>query len=347
MRSMIRAVMLEGSAGLSSRSFSSGNSGVRSSNRGRWRACSGSPSLTVSMRSSAGFFSLRAGDAGQPGDVVALAQPVLAGLLHRHVDVVAARQVAVDPQEAVALVAEVEVAGHLDGLADVLGPDTRRASGVARLTAVSPGGRAPWGPSSSAAALAPAPAAPAAAALAVLRRRSSAAVAARRCPRRRLTRPRRPRCSTSASASASTSASMVVGSRSAERARRVGPRSRPTSAGRSPRSGSGVGRARRCRSGAARSPSSASGSPARRADPAPSGPPAGAVARAAVPLPLRRPEPSAGPGPGLLEDVVDDVALLGPGRGLQRRGRTAMASSCSRSLPSSTERSEPRWTPRS
>ena len=59
MRSMIRAVMFDGSAGFSRRSFSSGNSGVRSSNRGRWRACSGSPPLTVSMRSSAGFFSLR------------------------------------------------------------------------------------------------------------------------------------------------------------------------------------------------------------------------------------------------------------------------------------------------
>ena len=35
MRSMIRAVMFVGSAGLSRRSFSSGNSGVRSSNRGR------------------------------------------------------------------------------------------------------------------------------------------------------------------------------------------------------------------------------------------------------------------------------------------------------------------------
>ena len=58
-RSMIRAVMFDGSAGFSSCSFSSGNSGVRSSNRGRRRACSGSPPLTVSMRSSAGFFSLR------------------------------------------------------------------------------------------------------------------------------------------------------------------------------------------------------------------------------------------------------------------------------------------------
>ena len=54
---------------------------------------------------------------GMAGDVVALAQPVLAGLLHRDVDVVAAGQVAVDPQEAVALVAQVEVAGDGDGSA--------------------------------------------------------------------------------------------------------------------------------------------------------------------------------------------------------------------------------------
>ena len=58
-RSMIRAVMLNGSAGSSSRRRSSGNSGVRSSKRGRLRATSGSAPFTVSMRSSAGFFSLR------------------------------------------------------------------------------------------------------------------------------------------------------------------------------------------------------------------------------------------------------------------------------------------------
>ena len=58
-RSTIRAVMLVGSAALSRRSFSSGNSGVRSSNLGRSRACSGSMPLTVSIRSRAGFFSLR------------------------------------------------------------------------------------------------------------------------------------------------------------------------------------------------------------------------------------------------------------------------------------------------
>ncbi|CAB5000611.1 unannotated protein [freshwater metagenome] len=54
----MRAVMLVGSSLISIVSFSSGNSGVRSSNRGRFRASSGSMPLTVSMRNSAGFFSL-------------------------------------------------------------------------------------------------------------------------------------------------------------------------------------------------------------------------------------------------------------------------------------------------
>ena len=58
-RSMIRAVMFVGSLGSSRRSRSSGNSAVRSSNRGRRRAASGSPPLTVWISSSAGFFSLR------------------------------------------------------------------------------------------------------------------------------------------------------------------------------------------------------------------------------------------------------------------------------------------------
>ena len=58
-RSMMRAVMLSGSVVLSIRSFESGNSGVRSSNRGRWRAFSGSLPFTVWISSIAGFFSLR------------------------------------------------------------------------------------------------------------------------------------------------------------------------------------------------------------------------------------------------------------------------------------------------
>ena len=75
---MIRAVMLVGSDG--SRGFrrSSGNSGVRSSNLGRFRAFSGSWSLTEWISSSAGFFSFRPAGPDQADDVVALAQAELA-----------------------------------------------------------------------------------------------------------------------------------------------------------------------------------------------------------------------------------------------------------------------------
>ncbi len=48
--------------------------------------------------------------------MIALAQAELAHLLHRHVDVVLARQVTLDAQEAVALVTQVEQALDLDGL---------------------------------------------------------------------------------------------------------------------------------------------------------------------------------------------------------------------------------------
>ena len=58
MRSTMRATMLLVSPGTSRRSFWSGKSGVRSSNRGRARASSGVMSLTVSMRRRAGYFSL-------------------------------------------------------------------------------------------------------------------------------------------------------------------------------------------------------------------------------------------------------------------------------------------------
>ena len=49
--------------------------------------------------------------------MVTPAEPELAGLLDRHVDVVPARQEAVHAEEAVALVAQVEQAGDVDGLA--------------------------------------------------------------------------------------------------------------------------------------------------------------------------------------------------------------------------------------
>ncbi len=55
-----------------------------------------------------------AGGPSEPGDLITLAQAVLAGELDRDVGVVAARQVAVDTEEAVALVAHVEIAADLD-----------------------------------------------------------------------------------------------------------------------------------------------------------------------------------------------------------------------------------------
>ena len=57
-RSTIRAVRLSLSPGISRFSRESGNSGVRSSKRGRLRASSGSRPEMESMRSSAGYFSL-------------------------------------------------------------------------------------------------------------------------------------------------------------------------------------------------------------------------------------------------------------------------------------------------
>ena len=57
-RSTIRAVMFSFSPGISRCSRSSGNSGVRSSNRGRLRATSGSSDDTVSICRRAGNFSV-------------------------------------------------------------------------------------------------------------------------------------------------------------------------------------------------------------------------------------------------------------------------------------------------
>ena len=59
-RSTIRPVISCGSSRSSRSSFESGNSGVRSSKRGRARASSGVMPLMSSTRSSAGYFSLLA-----------------------------------------------------------------------------------------------------------------------------------------------------------------------------------------------------------------------------------------------------------------------------------------------
>ena len=108
----MRAVMFVGSSARSRRSFSSGNSGVRSSKRRRLRARSGSWPLMTSTRSRAGFFSPRPAGRLTALELVALAQRELAHELGGDVDVLLGGQEAPHPQEAVALVAQVEVAGR-------------------------------------------------------------------------------------------------------------------------------------------------------------------------------------------------------------------------------------------
>ena len=127
------------------------------------------------------------GRPARAGDVVALAQAVLAGELHRDVGVVAARQVALDAQEAVALVAHVEVARHGDDLAR-----RRHAAAVGTTTTSSPAS-SPCGPSRPATgtALAAAPA-PAVAALAVVLAPLGRRPAGRRRSDRRPAAGRRP-----------------------------------------------------------------------------------------------------------------------------------------------------------
>ena len=94
------------------------------------------------MRSSAGFFSLRLAGRLAPVTRSPLRSAELPDLLDRDVHVVAARQVAVDPQEAVALVAQVEQALDLDGLAGerLVGPvgplaPLRAVAAIAAVTA--------------------------------------------------------------------------------------------------------------------------------------------------------------------------------------------------------------------
>ena len=118
-RSMIR-VVTSAAPGVSSLSFASGNSGVRSSNRGRFRASSGaSPAHRVDADEGGELLVGRRRTA-RPFDVVPLAQREAARLADRDVDVRRARQVALGPDESVALVAQVEQAADRDELALVL-----------------------------------------------------------------------------------------------------------------------------------------------------------------------------------------------------------------------------------
>ena len=147
-RSTIRAVMFSFSPGISRWSRSSGNSGVRSSKRGRLRASSGSMPDTVSIRSRAGNFSVEPAGRQKPSMVVALAQGEPAGLADRDVDVLGRGQVPLAAEEAVALVTQVEQAPHRDELALVLlvllAAALQVALGAAALAVAAP--TAPVGP---------------------------------------------------------------------------------------------------------------------------------------------------------------------------------------------------------
>ena len=116
-RSMIRAVMFVGSSASSILSFWSGNNGVRSSKRRRSRAWSGSLPLTASMRSSAGFFSLRPAGRLAPVRWSPLRRPNCRTCFTETYTSSFDGEVAVHPEEAVALVAQVEPALDVDGLA--------------------------------------------------------------------------------------------------------------------------------------------------------------------------------------------------------------------------------------
>ena len=99
--SMIRSATDTGP--FSSRNRSSGNSGVSLSKFGRARAASTSIPFTLSISSSAKYFSLSFGRRTRAGHRVALAQREPADLRERDVDVLGTRQVAGGPKEAVAL----------------------------------------------------------------------------------------------------------------------------------------------------------------------------------------------------------------------------------------------------
>ena len=90
---------------------------MRSSNRRRARACSGVGAVDRVDAQQRRVLLVAAGRSAGPGDEVTAAEGELPGLLDRHVDVVATREVPLHPDEAVSLVAEVEDALDLDGVA--------------------------------------------------------------------------------------------------------------------------------------------------------------------------------------------------------------------------------------
>ena len=106
---------------VSSRSFSSGKRGVRSSNRGRFRASSGASPLHGVDADERRELLVRRRRATRALDEVTPAHGESPRLADRDVDVLRAREVPVGPKEAVTLVAQVEQAADGDQLAGVLG----------------------------------------------------------------------------------------------------------------------------------------------------------------------------------------------------------------------------------
>ena len=113
----MRAVRLSWSPGCSRTSFSSGNSGVRSSKRGAVARLVGIEPEIVSIRMQRRVLLVAARGTEGALEGVALAKGEVPRLADRDVDVLVGREVALAAQEAVALVAQVEKSPALDKLA--------------------------------------------------------------------------------------------------------------------------------------------------------------------------------------------------------------------------------------
>ena len=131
-RSMMRAVMLVGSVGSSRRQPLVGEQRGEVLEAGAALGRLGIAAVDGVDLEQRRVLLVATGRPAEAGDVVALAQAVLAGELDRDVGVVAARQVALDAQEAVALVADVEVARR-PSTGSLLG-DRRLGHGSASIT---------------------------------------------------------------------------------------------------------------------------------------------------------------------------------------------------------------------
>ena len=115
-RSMIRAVMLPGSAGILEVEVLVGEQGREVLEARPPASLLGVGAVDRQHVEQCRVLLVATGRAARPGDVIALAQAVLAGELDRDVGVLATREVALHAEEAVSLVAHVDVARHLDRL---------------------------------------------------------------------------------------------------------------------------------------------------------------------------------------------------------------------------------------